>query len=86
MKNEIISNTKEDNLNKRLKESNTELKNQIEKQNNDINNLEKTNKELKSIISGMHNVNNSNDFNNGENTIKLNETISKLQKEKHKLL
>ena len=86
LQNEVLNNTKEDNLNERLKESNTELKNQIEKQNNDINNLEKTNKELKSIITGIQNVNDGKNFNNEEQTIKLNETISKLQKDNYKLL
>ena len=86
LQNEVLNNTREDNLNEKLKESNTELKNQIEKQNNDINNLEKTNKELKSIITGIQNVNNSKDLNNEEQTIQLNETISKLQKDNYKLL
>ena len=85
LQNEVLSNTKEDNINEQLRESNTELKNTIEKQNNDINNLEKTNKELKSIITGMQ-TSGSNDFNNEEQTLKLNEKIAKLQKDNNKLL
>ena len=83
---EVLVNTKEENLNEKLKESNTELKNEIEKKNNDINNLEKTNLELKSIITGMQSGNNGLDDNNESQTVKLNETITKLQKDNNKLL
>ena len=86
LQNEVLVNTKEENLNERLKESNTELKNEIEKKNKDINNLEKTNLELKSIITGIQSGNNEKDLNNESQTIKLNETISKLQKDNNKLL
>ena len=62
------------------------MKNEIEKKNKDINNLEKTNLELKSIITGIQSGNNEKDLNNESQTIKLNETISKLQKDNNKLL
>ena len=87
LQNEVLTKAKEGNLNEQLKESNTELKNQIEKQNKDINNLEQTNKELKSIITGIQSSSNGKDINNLEQTIKIkNENISKLQKENNKLI
>ena len=86
LQNEILSNTREDNMNEHLKESNNELKSQIEKQNSDINNLEKKNLELKNIIIGIQNESNINNLNSNEQTLKMNETISKLQRDNNKLL
>ena len=88
LQNEILINSKENNLNEQLKENNNELKNILEQKNKDINILEKTNKELKSIINGIQNPYNEKDINinNQEQTIKLKETISKLQKDNNKLL
>ena len=86
LQNEILSNTREDNMNEHLKESNNELKNQIEKQNSDINNLEKKNLELKNIIIGIQNESNINNLNQNEQTQKMNEIISKLQKDNNKLI
>lgn len=88
LQNEILSNTKEDNLNEKLRESNNELRNQIDKQNKDINNLEKTNNELKSIITGIQNTSKekeASDIDNEEQTLKLTETITKLQKDNNRL-
>ena len=86
LQNEILSNTREDNMNEHLKESNNELKSQIEKQNSDINNLEKKNLELKNIIIGIQNESNINNLNQNEQTQKMNEIISKLQKDNNKLI
>ena len=86
LQNEVLINTREDNLNGQLKESNIELKSIIEKQNIDINNLEKKNLELENIIIGIQNESNINNLNQNEQTIKLNETISKLQKDNNKLI
>ena len=86
LQNEVLINTREDNLNEQLKESNNELKSQIEKQNSDINNLEKKNLELKNIIIGIQNESNINNLNSNEQTLKMNETISKLQRDNNKLL
>jgi centrosomal protein CEP135 len=86
LQNEVLTNTREDNINQQLKESNIELKNQIEKQNNDITNLEKTNLELKNIIIGIQNESNLKNLNKDEQAIKMNETISKLQKDNNKLI
>ena len=86
LQNEILSNTREDNMNEQLKESNNELKSQIEKQNSDINNLEKKNLELKNIIIGIQNESNINNLNQNEQTQKMNEIISKLQKDNNKLI
>ena len=88
LQNEILSNTKEDNINEKLRESNNELRNQIDKQNKDINNLEKTNNELKSIITGIQNTSKekeASDIDNEEQTLKLTETITKLQKDNNRL-
>ena len=73
-------------MNEHLKESNNELKSQIEKQNSDINNLEKKNLELKNIIIGIQNESNINNLNQNEQTQKMNEIISKLQKDNNKLI
>ena len=86
LQNEILSNTREDNMTEHLKESNNELKSQIEKQNSDINNLEKKNLELKNIIIGIQNESNINNLNQNEQTQKMNEIISKLQKDNNKLI
>ena len=86
LQNEILSNTREDNMNEHLKESNNELKSQIEKQNSDINNLEKKNLELKNIIIGIQNESNINNLNQNEQTQKMNETIYRLQKDNDKLI
>ena len=86
LQNEVLSNTKEDHLNEQLKESNIEYKNQIEKQNIVINDLEKTNKELKSIITGIKNGSTGQDINKEAQIIKLNDTITKLEKDNNKLL
>ena len=86
LQNEVLINTREDNLNEQLKESNNELKSQIEKQNSDINILEKKNLELKNIIIGIQNESNINNLNSNEQTLKMNETISKLQRDNNKLL
>ena len=86
LQNEVLINTREDNLNGQLKESNIELKSIIEKQNIDINNLEKKNLELENIIIGIQNESNINNLNQNEQTIKLNETISKLKKDNNKLI
>ena len=88
LQNEILSNTKEDNLNEKLRESNNELRNQIDKQNKDINNLEKTNSELKSIITGFQNISKekeASDLDSEEQTLKLTETITKLQRDNNRL-
>ena len=88
LQNEVLINTKEDNLKEQLKESNNELKNTIEQKNKDIFDLEKTNKELKSIITGIQNASNGKDINinNEEQTNKLNETINSLRKDNNKLI
>ena len=86
LQNEILSNTREDNMNEHLKESNNELKSQIEKQNSDINNLEKKNLELKNIIIGIKNESNINNLNKNEENLKMNETIMKLQRDNNKLI
>ena len=86
LQNEVLSNAKEDHLNEQLKESNFEYKNQIEKQNIVIKDLENTNKELKSIITGIQNNSNGQDINKEEQIIKLNDTITKLEKDNNKLL
>ena len=88
LQNEVLINTKEDNLKEQLKESNNELKNTIEQKNKDIFDLEKTNKELKSIIVGIQNASNGKDINinNEEQTNKLNETINSLRKDNNKLI
>jgi len=88
LQNEILSNTKEDNINEKLRESNNELRNQIDKQNKDIDNLEKTNNELKSIITGIQNTSKekeASDIDSEEQTLKLTETIKKLQKDNNRL-
>ena len=86
LQNEVLTNTKEDHLNEQLKESNIEYKNQIEKQNIVIKDLENTNKELKSIITGIQNGSNGQDINKEEQINKLNDTITKLEKDNNKLL
>ena len=86
LQNEVLINTREDNINTQLKESNIELKTQLEKQNSDINILEKKNLELKNIIIGIQNESNINNINQNEQTIKMNETISKLQKDNDRLV
>ena len=86
LQNEILINTREDNLSQQLKESNNELKSQIVKQNSDINILEKKNLELKNIIIGIQNESNINNLNKNEQTQKMNETIYKLQKDNDKLI
>ena len=63
-----------------------DLKNLIEKQNNDINDLEKKNLELKNIIIGIKNESNINNLNKNEENLKMNETIMKLQRDNNKLI
>ena len=86
LQNEVLINTREDNINLQLKESNNELKIQIEKQNNDISELEKKNLELKNIIIGIKNESNINNLNKNEENLKMNETIMKLQRDNNKLI
>ena len=86
LQNEVLINTREDNINMQLKESNNDLKNLIEKQNNDINDLEKKNLELKNIIIGIKNESNINNLNKNEENLKMNETIMKLQRDNNKLI
>jgi len=88
LQNEILSNTKEDNINEKLRESNNELRNQIDKKNEDINNLEKTNNELKSIITGIQNTSKekeASELDSEEQTLQLTETIKKLKKDNNRL-